>query len=275
MLHRLKYLLLIITLIPSCLNPEEEEVYFLSEIYFPELEYKIQKLSLADTSEFWINIIDFGTAEDFEAGHINFAQNIPLPNLVDSGGFLVNQGKVITANYDDRWDFVVYSSSNDTIAYHVANLIQSFGYRRVYYYTGGVDDWLENGAALQMTYEGFKKWYDQHYPFNDTMQSLIDVQDESWFNGNGPLMGHIPGAINIPAAMIADTTAGELSIVNDGVALTDTVRSKSAKIVVYTSGLASSMSESFLEAASLLGYTNLYQFPSGYEEWELHGNTFE
>ncbi len=273
-LKKLQFLLLPV-IFTSCLKTPDEEVYFLSEIYFPEIKYKTGQLDSVYRSEFWINIIDFGNQEDYDAGFIDFARHIPLERLVDSSGYLVNQGKVITANYDDQWPFIVYSSSNDTIAFHIAHLIQALGYSRVYFYEGGPDDWQEHGAALNLTYKGFMDWYNTHHPFTDTLQFLVDVQPESWYNGSGPLEGHIPGAINIPAGTVADTLDNELVLVDDGKALTDTIPYDISKIVVYSSRECLSKEHAFLEAAQQLGYNQLYRFPSGYETWKEKGNAFE
>jgi len=270
-LRRIKYGLILLLFLPGCLDTPDPEIHFLSEIYYPELDYKIGKLDPAVKSEYWLNILDFSDKSDYDAGYIDYANQIDLSRFIDTAGRLLNHGRVVTNNYDNQWPFIVYSSSNDTIAYVLANILQSLGYTQVYFYSGGTTDWLENGGHLNLTYEGFKAWYNNHHPFEDTMQALIDIHPYSWYRGDSILSGHIPGAINIPAADLVESSGGSYAILDSGKILTDTITDLSAKIVVYHSMGNEELSNSFLWAAAELGYTNLYLFPDGYDQWLEHG----
>ncbi len=265
-----KFIIAVILLLAaaSCLRTPEPEIHYLSEIYYPELRGTVDHLDPDMRDLYWVNVIDLGDREDFNAGHIPFAENLELKFFIDTNGYIVNGGKAITQRYDDRWEFIIYSSSNDTIAYWAAKSIERLGYSRVRFYEGGPEDWQgTNGDFLHMNEAGFTDWYDTHFPFEDSMEVLVDVHPTSWFTGEEQLVGHLPGAVNIPAESLADTVDGSFTLKDGGVALTDSIPWRSARIVVYDSEDAKGMRAAFLAAAMELGYNNLYLFPGGYEVW--------
>lgn len=275
-MHRFYSIFLLFLLPVSCIRAPDPEVHYLTEIYYQELRGTLQQLNPSMQENYWVNVIDLGDTEDFNAGHIPFAENIELHFFIDSSGYIVNGGKAITQRYDDTWEFVVYSSSNDTIAYWAAKAIERLGYSRVRFYTGGLEDWQKRyGDFLYMNEAGFTAWYNAHFPFEDTLEVLMDIHPASWFTGEEELAGHIPGAINVPVASLVDTVNGMLTLVDGGVALTGMVPDPSARIVVYDAENSREMVEAFMAAAMELGYNNLYLFPGGYEAWLGSGGELE
>ncbi|MDF1572227.1 MAG: rhodanese-like domain-containing protein [Bacteroidales bacterium] len=252
----------------SCIRTPDTEVFYLSEINYPELRGTINPLDPDMREQYWVNLIDLGDREDFNAGHLPFAENLELDFFIDTNGYIVNGGKAITQRYDDRWEFIIYSSSNDTIAYWAAKSIAQLGYSRVRFYKGGPEDWQgTHGDFLLMNEAGFTDWYDANFPFGDSLEVLVDVHPPSWFSGEEQLAGHLPGAENIPAASLVDTVDGVFTLKDGGMALTGRIPWRQARIVVYDSQGAEEMSKAFLAAAMELGYNNVYLFPGGYETW--------
>lgn len=271
-MHRSFSIFFMAFLVVSCIRTPDTEVHYLSEIYYQELRGTVAQLEPSIRENYWVNLIDFGDMEDFNAGHIPFAENIELHFFIDSNGYIVNDGRAITQRFDDRWEFIVYSSSNDTIAYWAAKSIERLGYSRVRFYEGGLEDWQDRyGDYLHMNEAGFNSWYNTFYPFDDTLQVLVDVHPASWFSGEEELLGHIPGAVNIPISSLVDTVNGNLTLVDGGVALKEIVSGTSARIVVYDSENSREMSKAFMAAAMELGYDNLYLFPGGYDAWIANG----
>lgn len=260
--------LLLLLAVASCIRTPDPEVFYLSEINYPELRGTINQLDPDKREQYWVNLIDLGDREDFNAGHIPFAENLELGFFIDTNGYIVNGGKAITQRYDDRWEFIIYSSSNDTIAYWAAKSIGRLGYSRVRFYEGGAEDWQGvHGDYLLKNETGFTDWYDANFPFGDSLEVLVDVHPSTWFSGEEQLAGHLPGAVNIPAASLVDTVDGVLTLKNGGMALTGSIPWRTARIVVYDSQGAEEMSKAFLTAAMELGYNNVYLFPGGYESW--------
>lgn len=275
-MHKIFQFTLLFVLAASCIRTPEPEIHYFQEIYYPEIKKSVQNLDTTLRDQYWVNVIDFGDRADFNAGHIPFAENIELDFFIDSNGYIVNAGRAITQRYDDRWEFIVYSSSNDSIAYWAAKAIERLGYSRVRFYVGGLRDWQQtHGDFLHMNETGFTSWYNAHFPFDDSLDVLVDVQPSAWFTGEEELAGHIPGAVNIPVASLVDTVNGVFSLVDGGSALSGVVPYTSARIVLYDTDKSRKMSEAFMAAASMMGYDSLYLYPNGYETWVDKGRELE
>ncbi|MEX2369489.1 MAG: rhodanese-like domain-containing protein [Bacteroidales bacterium] len=272
MIH-LKYsLLLFLILVSSCIRTPDEEVYFLSEIYYSELRDLLVDLDESVRDEYWINFIDVGDREDYGDGYIRYAENLEMKFILDTAGVLINNGRAVKERFDEQRTCIVYSSTHDTVAYLAAQILQFLGYTKIYFYEGGITDWLAHGDYLNMTYHGFKSWHSGSFPFEDTLVALVDIHPDPWYRGLEVLEGHIPGAINIPADSLIKMENGTFSLVDEGKFLTENIPDRSARIVVYDSEGASDKSAGFLEAAGFLEYERVYLFQSGYNEWIANGN---
>ena len=83
-----------------------------------------------------------------------------------------------------------------------ARAVAFLGYEKVFYYPGGIADWRDHSDYLVLSYEGFRKWYDEFCPFDDGEHYLIDVNEVEDYTGNST---HIPGGGgHIPAATLID-----------------------------------------------------------------------
>lgn len=274
MIKRSMYILSIV-MFTSCLRTPESEQTYRTSIYYPELSARISGLSLSNKANNWLYIIDFGNKISYDSGYIDFAENIEFRLLVDSSGHVVNNGRVIKERYDNQWPFVIYSSSNDTIAFYIARLIQAFGFQKIYYYEGGIKDWYTvNGDYLCINYSAFKTWYDANFPFGDSLQSLVDIHPSNWFEGSNVLAGHIPGALNIPTATLADTSGNTFTILNRGLALREKIPDPGTRIILYYSEGQAERAYTFIRAARELGYYRIYLFKNGYNVWLEEGNSF-
>lgn len=269
------YILLLILSV-GCIRVPESEQSYLAEIYYEELNTRISGLDESNKTNNWLNIIDFGDQTDFEAGSILYSENIEFRFLVDTSGHVLNNGRIIKERYTDQWPFVIYSSSNDTIAYYIAKLIQALGYTKIYFYEGGIKDWQEvNKDFLIIKYNAFKQWHTEQFPFEDTLMALVDPHPAKWFNGTEVLEGHIPGAMNMPVEELADTSGGFLDLINGGTLLTSQIPERNAKIVLYNSAGEEERVALFFQAAKELGYKNLFLFKNGYQEWLDGGNLLQ
>ncbi len=264
-----------ILLLAGCLRTESTEPYYLQEIYFSELAGKVYSLADSTRDRYWIHLIDFRTREEFDAGHLPNAVNVPLSFLMDTFGYIVNSGKAITERFDKEWPVAAYYQDEDSIIYLVARTIRGLGYSQVSYYTGGIEDWqIENAEPLIMEYDGFLSWQ-AHFDPADTMTFLVDIHPSTWYEGAEVLQGHIPGAINIPAGSLLDTTGGSYKLVDNGKALVEPIPYTNSTLVVYDSENTGSLGMVFLRAAADLGYNRVFYFPEGYNLWVEGGNPLE
>lgn len=88
--------------------------------------------------------------------------------------------------------YMVYDASNQSSAAQQA--IQhalSAGYTDVLLYSGGIDEWVARGNPLAITAAGAKRRLDR----GESLLVLDSRDNAAW------LVGHIPGALHLPAAM--------------------------------------------------------------------------
>ena len=143
------------------------------------------------------------------------------------------------------------------------------GYTNVYRYEWGVKEWVDNNY-LVIEYESFKKWHEGKLPFDDGENYLIDDLPEQWYTGEDTDHpgGHIPGAINLPIDLWGDGDGP----VNDGKAFTDIVTNKDAKVVIYCGNSKCGKSLTGVKVAVELGYSNVFRYQGGWQEWQDEGN---
>lgn len=218
-----------------------------------------------------MTIIDVRPATDYEAGHIQDAINIDLSTFADTNGNLINDGEALTSvvpNKDKKIVAYCFGYGNDKI---FADAAANLGYTNVYYYAGGTADWSSHGDYYVIEYTAFKAWHDKYEPFTDGKNYLIDDLPVAWYTGDDPSHpgGHIPGAVNIPVEQWVD---GSGNLVSDGTAFTDVVKDKGAKVVIYCGNAACGKSLSGVKAAVKMGYTNVFRYQGGQQDWMDKGN---
>ena len=238
----------------------------------PVLEYDELVAWLQDGED--LVLIDVRTAGDFSAGHIQDAINIDLQALTDPSGALVDGGSALTSAVPDKDARIVlycFGYGNDKI---FGELARELGYSDVSRYAGGTGDWAAKGDFLVIEYAGFKAWHDAHFPFDDGENYLIDDLPQDWYSGDDPSHpgGHIPGAVNIPVELFADSDGNR---VDEGKALTEVVLDKDATLDIYCGNWACGKSLMGVRAAVKLGYTRVYRYQGGWQEWQDEGNALK
>jgi len=216
-------------------------------------------------------IIDVRTPTDYAAGHLQNAINIDLTELMDQSGAVLDGGSALTSVVTDKSTRIVaycFGWGNDE---DFADIAVELGYTSVYRYEGGTDDWATHENYLVIEYASVINWHDAYYPFGDGENYLIDDLPVDWYTGDDPDHpgGHIPGAINIPVELWADADGDP---VDGGTAFTGVVAETDAKVVVYCGNWSCGKSLMGVKAAAALGYTNVFRYQGGWEEWIEEGN---
>ncbi len=239
-----------------------------------ESEGDIEKVTYEELAS-WLEggeamtVVDVRPLVDYQGGHIQDAISVDLADLVDDAGQLIDGGSALTGAVPDKSTRLVlycwgYGNDGDFAA-----VAQELGYTNVYRYDWGVEQWALYDY-LVIEYESFKKWHEANYPFEDGDNFLIDDLPEPWYTGEDPAHpgGHIPGAVNIPI----DQWGNNLGAVDGGTAFTDVVTDKSAKVVIYCGDSMCGKSLVGVKAALELGYTNVFRYEGGWQEWQDKGN---
>lgn len=240
----------------------------IQEISFDELKAAL------DASEDMV-LIDVRTATDWSAGHIQNAINIPLEAVVDKNGALVDGGKALTDAVPDKTKKIVaycFGYGNDLT---FAEAALDLGYGNVFRYEWGTAEWVDSKHEfLVVEYDGFKAWYDAAFPFDTGKDYLVDVLPVAWYTGEDAAHpgGHIPGAVNIPIELFANQDG---TLVDGGKALTDVATSKDGTLVIYCGNMACGKSLVGVKKAVELGYTKVFRYQGGWQEWQDEGNALK
>jgi len=213
--------------------------------------------------------IDVRPATDFAAGHIQDAINIDLADLVDSSGNIIDDGAALTAAVEDKGMRIVaycFGYGNDKT---FADAAVELGYTNVYRYEWGTNEWTTKDY-LVIEYSSFKNWHDAKFPFEDGENYLVDDLPEAWYTGDDPDHpgGHIPGAVNLPIELWGSSGGP----VDEGKAFTDVVANTDGKVVIYCGNPACGKSVVGVQVAVELGYTNVFRYQGGWQEWQDEGN---
>ncbi len=214
-------------------------------------------------------LIDVRTPEDYAAGHIVNAVNIPYATFADDAGNLIDGGQALTDAVPDKTTQIVVYCFGYGLDRDFADLALELGYEEVYRYEWGTNEW-KTRDYLVIGYSSFKKWHDAYFPFEDGDNYLIDDLPPAWYTGDDPDHpgGHIPGAVNIHL----DLWGGQEGPVDDGKAFTDVVTNKKAKVVIYCGNASCGLSHLGAKMAVALGYENVFRYRGGWKEWQDEGN---
>lgn len=213
-------------------------------------------------------IIDVRTHMEWSAGHIQDAINIRYEDFLDNSGEIIDETALTSVVPDKSTPIVTYCfgyGKADTFAEKALEL----GYTSVYVYSDGTADWDQQTDYYVIEYDALEAWYSASCPFDDD-NVLLDVLPVAWYTGDDVAHpgGHIPGAINIWSEYFYSTTG----LVNDGTALTDVVTNKNAKLIIYCGDINCGLSKNGCLGALELGYTNVYRYQGGWQEWQDKGN---
>ena len=213
--------------------------------------------------------IDVRPAEDYAGGHIQDAINIDLAALVDASGNIIDSGAALTDVVGDKSTRIVaycFGYGNDKT---FAEAAVELGYTDVNRYEWGTNEWTGKDY-LVIEYSSFKKWHDARFPFDGGDDYLIDDLPEPWYSGDDPDHpgGHIPGAINLPIELWGSNDGP----VDQGKVFTDVVTKKTAKVVIYCGNPSCGKSTVGAKVAAQLGYTNVFRYQGGWQEWQDEGN---
>lgn len=221
-----------------------------------------------------VALIDVRPAAAFASGCIQNARNIDLEDLLDQYGSLIDEGAALTAIVPDKSTPIITYCDGYGKAQQFANAAAGLGYNNVRSYSDGLADWRDTqGDYLVIAYSAFKDWHDEKFPFEDETDYLISANLESWYTGAEVQEGHIPGAVSLPSPELATRDdSGALSVVDDGAALSAIVADTTAKVIVYCGSFTCGRSLDVAQAAVSLGYTNVYRYQGGYNEWKDEGN---
>ncbi len=216
-----------------------------------------------------MTIIDVRKPNEWAAGHIQDAINIQYENFLNDSGDIKDETALTSKVTDKSERIITYCfgyGKADTFAHKAVEL----GYRNVYYYTSGTNDWDKQDDYYVIEYSALKTWYDQYCPFDSGENYLVDVLPEDWYTGEDPAHpgGHIPGALHIWSEEFYSNGA----LVDNGTAFTSVVTNRSAKIVVYCGDYSCGLSKNAGVAAAELGYSDVYRYQGGWQEWQDEGN---
>ncbi len=213
-----------------------------------------------------IVIIDVRPQDEYNAGYIQNAINIPFETLVDQTGLLINGGAALTAAVPDQAQPIVFYCTgfgNDVIA---AQRAADMGYTEVYYYAAGTNDWDTLPHYYVLPYAGFLPWYNIHYPFESGAAYVVDSLTPETYQGGEEAdipYGHIPCAVNIPVEQWADANGP----INGGQAFIDVIPQKDAAIAIYCLNASCGRDLIGVHALMTMGYTNVYRYQDGLKAW--------
>lgn len=158
---------------------------------------------MLDRKEPGVVVIDARTPQEFQEVHIKGAVNIPLPELEKSPALLTFPKEAKLVFYCNG--FKCGKSPK------AARLAATLGYRNLYVLSEGMPAWEEKGFAIYAGPDYEKKIETSRIPPGELQAllssapgsvTLVDVRDPKEF-----AEGHVPGAINIPAATFAASSA--------------------------------------------------------------------
>jgi thiosulfate/3-mercaptopyruvate sulfurtransferase len=166
----------------------------------------------------------------------------------------------------------------------VAYSLARFGCRNVMVLDGGLLKWqsenrpvvTDSGIASPSPYTvdvqiDFLAGYDECTRLKDEADViLLDTRPSSLYEGQGPWPkpGHIPGAINLPAALIMD--AGNSTLLKPEEEIRRILFSYSItpeKTVICSCGTGRSATAVFLVLKYYLGYPDVLMYEAGFTEW--------
>jgi len=196
-------------------------------------------------------IVDIRDKDSYNSAHLLDAFQIEDSN--DLPLIIVDKSKQL----------IIYGSGSNEASFTFAKAVFDMGYKFVYCYKEGVEEWKSLGYYFEIEFEGLMADF---YP-PDEGEYIVDVLWESSYEA-----AHIPYAINIPHSKINDNNG---NIIDEGKAVTSVIESKEANIVAYCGNPGCPLGLKAILGLMKLGYKNLYYYKEGLEGWRDRGQSFE
>ena len=187
------------------------------------------------------------------------------------------------ASIGDGMTVVLYDDAAGHYAARVWWSLRVYGFESVRILDGGWTAWQASGRpsssaatipeSASFTPRADPRWRlstgDVRALLGSRQVDLIDVRGPAEFHGQGGnavRLGHIPGAINVPAALLTETGSQRFIDADDAARLfTDAGASRSRRAVTYDgAGIAATKAAFVL---SLLGYPEVAVYDAGWAEW--------
>ena len=243
-----------------------------------------------------IIVLDIRRVEDYREGHIPGALNAfygawaymkdglyaSLPDKDDIDDTIGYMG----INFD-RWVIITGCMDTPRLSYQsarVACTLQYAGIENVALLDGGANKWMAEKKPLSTRIEKRKaskfkgkyvseKFADKNY-VKEKLDKLIllDLREREFFTGERkmdcvPMMGHIPGAFNMPTSCAFNEdrtfkTKEELTVIAEAAAGKD----RNAAIVTYCDAGQCCPTWSYL-LTEVLGYKNVRLYVGSMQEW--------
>lgn len=239
-----------------------------------------------------LRIIDARTPNEYQAGHIPGAVNLPAPATdsleANSQGFPIPaeraQEMFRAAGIDRASRVIVYDSQGHRFAARLFYVLEFFGHPRVAVLNGGFPKWSSEARptsteVVRVPPGDFRpeaqsnrfvtaEWIKQH--LSDPSVRLVDARSPEEYAGGGmqgPRSGHIPGAVNIEWTRLL--ASGNVSTLLERSDLKELfagagVEPKQEVVAYCQSGMRASLA---YFALRLLGYPRVHLYDGSWAEW--------
>jgi thiosulfate/3-mercaptopyruvate sulfurtransferase len=166
----------------------------------------------------------------------------------------------------------------------IAYSLVRFGCRNVMILDGGLLKWKSEKHPLTSDYGiaspsaftvdvqiGFLTGYDECIRLKDeTDVILLDTRSSSMYEGQGPWPkpGHIPGAVNLPSALLMDTDNTTLLKKEEDIRrILFSAGITPEKTIICSCGTGRAATAVFLVLKYFLGYPDILMYEAGFTEW--------
>ncbi len=211
------------------------------------------------------SFVDLRSQEEWAAGHVPRAVNVPLAEVWDGQGLVAGgQALLDAAPVKDRLLVLYGSGGDDEQVLAVARAASGLGYRDVRVLEGGMASWRENHFYEDIELQGLLA---HHYDPIPSDERIVDAMSSATY-----AQGHIPGALNLDANLIWDSDAERIK--DGGRPLVDLVGCDLAALIFYcvNEGChASTVSCWVAEQLDCFAGTRILHFPAGTEGWRSAG----
>ena len=218
-------------------------------------------------------LVDLRPVADCQAGHMPDAFCVPETDLWDGSDFISNAGALTIITTAEVNPLLFYGTAAQAqTAMDIAEASLGLGYSDVYVVEGGIEAWRAEGWYEDLAREGILAAYytsdasDTPIPQDvfivDTMDALTYAQNNPATPGVG---GHIKCAVNIDGNDLwydGQLKAGAAALL---AALGTPQEDPTLIFYCVNKGCASSEAASF--AAEALGYSKVYHYRDGLEDW--------
>jgi|GEM_PF-4088689 len=197
-------------------------------------------------------LIDVRDASEFMQAHIQDAFNLSRVDFMDN-----KRPDILYAMVPDINTPIITYCNGFGQDKQFADQAAALGYQDVRYYTNGVTEWKQTHYMVVET-ERVKAIVDA----NDNSAYIVDA----WTTDTADnAKGIIPGAQALDISKFWDSTNSVL--VDGGTALTTICPDKTKPIIFYCGSWACGKSKAACSAAGKLGYTKIYRYQGGINEW--------